>query len=195
MKNKNGLVVVISGPSGVGKGSVSSLLRKELPDIEECITCTTRKPREGEKDGKDYFFLTREEFEARRKNGFFLESALVHGNLYGTPRDEVESLIKKGKLVLLEIDVQGGINVKRSGVNALGVFLMPPEPALEYLEKRLEKRGTETPGEIRTRTKNALGEIARKNEYDAVVTNDDLRRCTEEVKEIIMSRLRELNGE
>ncbi|MBQ9359170.1 MAG: guanylate kinase [Abditibacteriota bacterium] len=186
MNVAKGLTVVVSGPSGVGKGTVVSLLKAELPDIEECVTCTTRQPRQGERDRIDYYFITAEEFERRKNSGYFLEYAFVHGNYYGTPREEVEALTGKGKTVLLEIDVQGGINVKKAMPDSLTVFLMPPSP--EALFKRLSGRGTETEEAIALRTKNARWEMEQAGLYDAVVVNDDLRRCADRVKELILCK-------
>ena len=192
MNKRKGLTVVVSGPSGVGKGTVVSAVKAELPSIVECVTCTTRQPRQGEQDKIDYYFISREDFEEKKDSGFFLEYAFVHGNYYGTPRNEVEALTEQGKTVLLEIDVQGGINVKKVMGDSLTVFLMPPSP--ETLLQRLSGRGTETAEDIALRTKNALWEMEQAELYDAVVVNDDLRRCVDMVKELITAELCRRNG-
>jgi guanylate kinase len=180
-----GIVVVVSGPSGVGKTTViDALLRR--PGYARGITATTRAPRRGEVDGVHYRFLTRERFEEDVRKGLFLEHAVVHGNLYGTPRDGVEAVLGRGDACLLNIDVQGAEALRRSGMRVVTVFLLPP--SMKELERRLANRGTEEPGEAARRLAIAKKEMAEKDRFDARVVNRDVDRTVEEVAAAIESR-------
>jgi guanylate kinase len=170
---------VVSGPSGSGKNAVIDALERRLPGAVRATTATTRPPRPGETDGQDYFFLSPGEFARRDARGEFLETAEVHGNRYGTLRGEVERLAGAGKTVLLQIDVQGARSLRRSGLGVTTVFLMPP--SMEELERRLRARGTDEPGVIARRLRNARDEIAARGEFDHVVVNDDLERAVDEI--------------
>ncbi len=165
------LLVIISGPSGVGKDTIIAAMRR-LPGAAAyhyVVTCTTRAPRPGEVDGIDYRFLTPEAFARIREAAGFLECAEVHGNWYGTPRDSVRAALAAGRHVVLKIDVQGAATVKREVPDALLIFLMPP--STEELFSRLRARGTESAHELEVRQRNAMDELARRDDYDHVVEN------------------------
>ncbi|WP_050614722.1 guanylate kinase [Bacillus testis] len=183
MKEK-GLLIVLSGPSGVGKGTV----RKELfdqPDttFEYSISMTTRKPRDGERDGVDYFFKSREEFEALIKEGKLLEYAEFVGNYYGTPVDYVRQTIEEGKDVFLEIEVQGARQVREKFPEGLFLFLAPP--SLSELENRIVGRGTESGDVIAKRLQTAKEEIEMMDLYDYVVENDTIESACDKIKAIV----------
>ncbi|MDD4503410.1 MAG: guanylate kinase [Clostridiaceae bacterium] len=169
-----GLLIVISGPSGAGKGTICrELLRSYSENLELSVSVTTRKPRDGEFEGVNYFFKEKEEFVRMAENEEFIEYAKVHDNFYGTPKKYVMDKLEQGKDVILEIDVQGGMKVKHVFSEAVFVFIMPP--SFEELRKRIEGRGTETEQDICKRMKNAYTEICHSNNYDYVVVNDDIR--------------------
>ena len=177
-----GKLIVVSGPSGSGKSTATKLVRDML-QIPLSISATTRTPRAGEIDGKDYFFLEKEDFEKRIANEEFYEYALVHGNYYGTLREEVESRINSGQNVILEIDVQGGIIVKEKNSEAILVFFKAPN--MEVLAKRLEDRKTDTKEVIELRLANAKKEREYEKEYDYTVVNDNLEKACQELINII----------
>lgn len=178
MTEERGSLVLMSGPSGVGKTSVSDRLLEE-PGVVRAITATTRSPREGEVDGVDYFFLTEEKFREDVAAGRFLEWAEVHGRRYGTPKAPLEAQLERGHTVLLVIDVQGAQELMAQGIPALYLFLEPP--SLEELRRRLSGRGSEDPEAFELRMKNALEELAQKNSFDHSIVNDDLDRAIEEI--------------
>ena len=173
MKSK-GLLIVISGPSGAGKGTICrELLRRSNGNIELSVSATTRKPRECEIEGVNYFFKEKAEFIKMAEAGEFIEYAKVHDNYYGTPKKYVMDKLNEGKSVILEIDVQGGMKVKHVFEEAVFVFIMPP--SYEELRKRIQGRGTETEQDICKRMKNAYDEVKYAHNYDYVVVNDDLK--------------------
>lgn len=177
-------VVVISGPSGAGKSSfVKALLRGNGGDLVYSVSATTRPRREHEVEGKDYFFLTRDEFRRRVETGDFVEHAEVHGEWYGTLRSQIERVLESGRNVLLDVDVQGGKSVRRVYPDAVLIFVLPP--SLEDLEERLRARGTDREDRIRVRLENARREIALMREYDYAVVNDDLEAATRKVLAIV----------
>jgi guanylate kinase len=178
------MIIVISGPSGVGKGTVVSKLLKMDKRFVRSITCTTRKPRKNEVDGRDYYFLTPEEFFKRVKEKRLAEFAFVHGNYYGTPKENLEKALKDKEDVILQIDVQGAKKIKNNYPDALLIFLLPP--SMEVLEKRLSRRGTETEEEKENRLKRAKEEIAERVFYDYIVVNDDLKATVKEIYNIIL---------
>ena len=176
------IVLVLSGPSGVGKGTLVELLLKEDHRLCKSVSCTTRAPREGEKEGDSYFFLDRSEFEARIREEDFLEYDEHFGNYYGTPRSFVESRLKE-KSVILEIDVVGGLNAKRLMPEAVLVMLTPP--SFEALEARLSGRGSESKAQLSERLERVRYELAQQNLYDYVVVNDDLNEAKRKIQSII----------
>ncbi|NNU82525.1 guanylate kinase [Geobacillus sp. BMUD] len=186
MKNERGLLIVMSGPSGVGKGTVRKALFSQ-PDINlhYSVSVTTRKPREGEVEGVDYFFRTREQFEQMIRENKLLEWAEYVGNYYGTPIDYVEKTLAEGKDVFLEIEVQGAMKVRRAFPEALFIFLAPP--SLKELEKRIMGRGTESKELIENRLRAAKEELEMMDEYDYVVENDEVELACERIKAIVIA--------
>jgi guanylate kinase len=176
-------VFVITGPSGVGKGTLIRALRERLPELELATSATTRRPREGEVDGRDYHFLTSEEFADRADANDFLEHAAYSGNRYGTLRSEVERRLAEGRSVVLEIEVQGARQVRAAMPEAVLVFIAPPSE--EALRHRLEGRGTDTPEAIDERLRTAELELAAQQEFKHVVVNDELDRATDELERIV----------
>ncbi|WP_061912701.1 guanylate kinase [Geobacillus sp. B4113_201601] len=186
MKNERGLLIVMSGPSGVGKGTVRKALFSR-PDISlhYSVSVTTRKPREGEVEGVDYFFRTREQFEQMIRENKLLEWAEYVGNYYGTPIDYVEKTLAEGKDVFLEIEVQGAMKVRRAFPEALFIFLAPP--SLKELEKRIVGRGTESKELIENRLRAAREELEMMDEYDYVVENDEVELACDRIKAIVIA--------
>jgi guanylate kinase len=168
----NGFILVLSGPSGAGKGTLLAYLFQHRPDCVFSVSATTRPRRATEVEGREYLFMTRPEFERRRDAGEFLEWAEVHGNLYGTPVSEVDARLREGKVVVLDVDVQGGASMRRVRPDAVSVFVYPP--SLDALHQRLLSRGTDAPEVIAERLGNAPGEIAQWLHYDYVIMNDRL---------------------
>ena len=181
------LLVIISGPSGVGKDTIIDALRRRPhdPDYHYVVTCTTRAPRAGEVDGTSYHFMGRDEFLALRDAGGLLEANEVHGNWYGTPRAQVQQALADGHDVILKIDVQGAQHVKERVTDALLIFVVPP--SMETLFARLKSRATETVDELELRQRNAAIELARQDDYDYVVTNEtgQVERTAARIDEII----------
>lgn len=182
-------VFVITGPSGVGKGSLISLLRHRIPELELSTSATTREPRPGEKDGVDYHFLDQDEFLRRVDQGEFLEYAAYSGNHYGTLRSEVDRRTGSGSPVVLEIEVQGARQIAGSMPEAVQIFIAPP--ALESLKQRLEGRGTDTPAAIARRLEVAEQELAAREEFHFQVINDDLEHALDELEAIVRAKLSE----
>ncbi|GAX01144.1 guanylate kinase [Secundilactobacillus hailunensis] len=187
---KRGMLIVLSGPSGVGKGTVRKALFDEPDtDFQYSISMTTRKPREGEKDGVDYFFVSKEQFEENIKNGEMLEYAKYVDNYYGTPLKYVNETLNSGKDVFLEIEVNGAMQVRANVPDAVFVFLTPPD--LMELKHRLINRGTEEMNVINARIKKAVGEIKMMRNYDYAVVNDEVENAVARIRTIIRSeRLR-----
>jgi guanylate kinase len=180
-------VFVITGPSGVGKGTLIRELLQRLPDLELSISATTREPREGEVNGRDYHFLSPEEFERRMRREDFLEYATYSGNSYGTLRTEVERRLAAGHSVVLEIEVQGARQVRAAMRESIQVFIAPPDPAV--LRERLDARGTDAPEAIDARLEVAEGEMAAQHEFAHSVVNDDLDRAASELEGIVRAEL------
>ena len=180
-------VFVITGPSGVGKGTLIGLLRERVPELALSTSATTRAPREGEEDGRDYHFLTRDEFGRRADSNEFLEHAAYSGNRYGTLRSEVERRLAAGESVVLEIEVQGARQVRAAMDEAVLVFIAPPDPAA--LRVRLEGRGTDNPEAIAERLRTAEIELDAQQEFQHVVVNDQLERAADELDAIVRAEL------
>jgi guanylate kinase len=176
-----GTMLVVSGPSGSGKSTICQRLRAD-PRVEFSVSATTRAPRTGEVDGRDYTFLDKARFREEIERGAFIEWAEVHGNLYGTPRVPMERALVAGKVFLLEIDVQGGAQLKALGLPGVYVFIAPPDMA--SLRTRLEQRGTDAPDVIERRMAKAREEMRARERYDHVVVNDDLERTVTEVRRL-----------
>ena len=182
-----GALYVVSGPSGAGKSTVCKLVRERL-GINLSISATSRKPRNGEREGVDYFFITAKEFERKIKNGDFLEYANVHGNYYGTLKSEVEERLKRGEKVLLEIDVQGGVQVKSKFPEANLIFFKTANK--EELEKRLRGRNTDSEKVIQARLKNSLKELEYESKYDRVIINNEIEQACNDLISIIENGVR-----
>ena len=181
----SGSLIVISGPSGVGKGTICEKLLQDVEGLHFSVSATTRPPRKGEKEGKNYFFLDRETFVNKIESGSFLEWARVFDNYYGTPKEAVFDIMAHGDDVLLEIDVQGAMQIKANYPGAVFIFVSPP--SLDELRKRIIGRGTESPESIRKRTKIAEEEIKLYKEYDYLIINDVLDEAVESVSKIIFA--------
>ncbi|HET7120367.1 MAG TPA: guanylate kinase [Solirubrobacterales bacterium] len=180
-------VFVITGPSGVGKGTLIKQLLDRVPNLELSISATTRQPREGEVDARDYYFLSPEEFERRIEEKDFLEFATYSGNRYGTLRSEVERRLAAGHSVLLEIEVQGAQQVRAAKPESVQIFIAPPDPAV--LRERLIGRGTDSTEAIDERLKVAEQELAAQGDFDHCVVNDDLTRAAGELESIVRAEL------
>ena len=189
-----GLLLVVSGPSGAGKGTLVERLMQARPECVFSVSATTRPRREGEVDGVQYHFLGREEFERRIGEGWFLEWAEVHGKFYGTPARFVDEGVAAGRVVVLDVDVQGGASVRKARPDAPSVFIYPP--SLESLRQRLLGRGTDSADVIQRRLANAPGEMAQYVHYDYVIVNDELEQAASRLVAIVdaersrVSRLR-----
>lgn len=179
--------VVLAGPTAAGKGTVAAHLREHHPEVWLSVSATTRAPRPGEVDGRHYFFVTAEEFDAMVERGEMLEWAVVHGrHRYGTPRHAVEAALAAGRVPLLEIDLQGARQLRLSVPEALFVFLAPP--SWEELVRRLVGRGTESAEDRAARLRTAEVEMAAAGEFDVVIVNDDVRRAAEELVSLMGSQ-------
>ncbi len=183
----SGKLFIFSGPSGAGKGTICSrLLAESDPErIALSISMTTREPRTGEIDGKSYYFVTREQFRQKVKEGGFLEHAEVYGNYYGTPKDRVLEQLEQGRDVILEIDIQGALKVKEAYPDGIFVFILPPSMAV--LRKRLTGRGTDSMETINMRLSKTLSELSYIEEYDYCVVNGDLDEAVKRVKSIVIA--------
>lgn len=188
-----GTLFIISAPSGTGKGTIVSEILKSDPNIYFSVSATTRAPREGEKDGVNYFFITREEFLGLIETGGMLEHTEFCGNLYGTPKKAVYDKLDSGRDVLLEIETVGAMNVKAACPEAVSIFILPP--SLYELRRRLEKRGTDSEEVISRRIAEARAEIEKSRLYDFVVMNDDLESAINDVKSVMSAskKLSKLN--
>ena len=182
-KVSKGLLIVISAPSGAGKTSVLFEVLKLHPEITFSVSATTRKPREGEKDGVNYHFLTEEEFEASIKKKELLEWNIVHGNKYGTFKSSVKEVLDKGEHIILDTDTVGAFNIRKHFPEAILIFIIPPSP--DVLKERLEKRSTGSPENIKKRFETYPKEISRMHEYNYIIINDDLKTAVSQFNAII----------
>ena len=180
---KQGLLIVLSGPSGSGKNTVCDMAKEVMPNIWESVSMTSRKPRKGEVDGKDYYFVSEEEFEKNIEDGKMLEHAKFAGNYYGTPRESVQKQLDAGKDVLLVIEIQGALQIKEKIPQALFVFLLPP--SMKELKRRLRMRKTETEEKLMERFETAYKEINELPKYNYVIVNDKADEAARKLEAII----------
>ena len=193
MQKKKGVLFVISGPSGVGKGTINKILFDEFEgSVAFSVSATTRGPREGEIDGTHYFFISKQDFENRIANNEFLEHAEYAGNCYGTPCSYVLKLLEEGVSVILEIDLQGAIQVKERMPESVSIFILPP--SFEELESRLRGRGTETPEKIEKRLAAAKHEMEMAHTYDYRIVNDNLDDAYQQLRSIFLKENEKVNA-
>jgi guanylate kinase len=183
MNGESAKVFVITGPSGVGKGTLIKMLLDRFPNLALSVSATTREPREGEVDGRDYHFLTEEQFQERKAAKGFLEFASYSGNHYGTLKSELERCLDKGRSVVLEIEVQGAQQVRQSRPDSIQIFIAPPDPAV--LRERLTGRGTDSAEAIDKRLKVAEQELGAQDDFDYRIVNDDLDHAAAELESIV----------
>lgn len=181
----NGLLIVVSGPSGAGKDTICNKVIEDSDNIWLSVSMTSRNPRGNEKEGKNYFFVTKEEFEQKIKDGKLLEYTNYNGNYYGTPKDKLEDYLNRGIDVILVLDINGAINIKKLVPSALFIFIMPPD--METLKKRLIARKTESKEKVIARFNEAYNEINSYNKYNYVVVNDKIENAVSKVKAIIQA--------
>jgi guanylate kinase len=181
--SSQGILFVVSSPSGGGKGTLIQRVLKGVPYLSYSVSYTTRAPRSGEVDGREYFFVTPEKFESMIAEGAFLEWAHVHGKLYGTSRQQVLREVEAGRDIVLEVDVQGAESVRELIADSVSIFILPP--SLETLRQRLIARGTDSPEELKLRLRNAPDELNHYKDFDYVIINDEVERAAEQLASII----------
>ena len=186
-----GRLIIISSPSGGGKGSLIKEVRSMLPDLGYSVSHTTRPQRFGEENGREYFFVTKEDFERRIGGGDFLEYANVHGNLYGTSLRESEKVFNTGRDLIVEVDVQGAIQISERLPESITIFILPP--SFEVLKARLTARGTEGEAELRTRLRNAFNEVLEYTKFKYVIVNQDLGTAARQIASIINAERQRLD--
>ncbi len=177
--------IVISGASGTGKTSVVEKLLSSDGRIVRAITATTRAIRRGEEDGDDYIFLSEKDFEKKKKTGYFAEFANVYDNWYGVPKEHINQALKKGKWVVVNVDVQGGLAIEKAFPDAILIFILPP--SVEELSERLMGRGTDNPEEVTKRLQKAQEEMGYATKYDYIVVNDEIKDCTKRIMSIVLA--------
>ena len=182
---QQGKLFVLSGPSGVGKGTILTRLFVDFQDIEYSVSATTRQARAGEVQGENYYFMSEEEFFQLVENDQLIEWANVHNNYYGTPKEYVDKTLKKGQDIILEIDIQGAKQVRENYPDAVFIFLLPP--SLQELEQRLEQRGSEDKRNKKIRLRNAREEMQEKQKYDYVIINDRIEETVDQLRSIIIA--------
>lgn len=187
VKTRRGLLIILSSPSGAGKSTLSRMLLDWDPSLRFSVSATTRGPRTGEKDGKEYFFKTREEFEALINSNGMLEHAEVFGNLYGSPSEPVESAVSKGIDVVFDVDWQGWQQIRKSNMKSdvVSIFILPP--SINELERRLNARGQDSSEVVANRMSKSKGEISHWSEYEYIIVNNDLQQSFETLKSILIS--------
>lgn len=185
--HKRGLLIVVSGPSGAGKGTICKALLEKNDDFHISVSATTRQPRVGEEHGVNYYFVTKEDFLKRVEEDDFIEYAEVYGNYYGTPKSNVEAMLESGKNVILEIDIQGALKVKENFEEGVFIFVLPP--SMEELKQRIIKRGSETPESLMRRFKSAYQEINFISKYNYAVVNDEVHLAVSKVEAIVTAEL------
>ncbi|HET6514741.1 MAG TPA: guanylate kinase [Thermodesulfovibrionales bacterium] len=185
MRKRKGSLFIVSAPSGAGKTTLCRELTAVLPDIRHSVSYTTRPPRKGEADNRDYTFVKEEEFRRMIREGAFVEWAVVHGNLYGTSRQRLEEMRKEGIDVILDIDTQGARQLRLNYRDGLYIFVLPP--SLDVLKKRLDDRMSNAPDDIKLRMKRAVEEIREYKNYDYVIVNDILAEALSELKAIVLA--------
>ncbi|MCR4944300.1 MAG: guanylate kinase [Clostridium sp.] len=184
MNNNRGILIVISGPSGAGKGTICKALLEKHKDIYLSVSATTREPRQGEVHGVNYYFMTKEEFKGKVQENDFLEWAEVYGNYYGTPKSKVEEMLDSGKNVILEIDIQGALRVKENcGEDGVFIFILPP--SMKELKQRIINRGSETPESLMKRFTSAYKEINYISKYNYGVVNDTVDAAVSKIENIL----------
>ena len=182
---EKGLLIVISGPSGAGKGTVCKALLKDVPELKLSISTTTRKPRPGEVNGINYNFIEKEQFKIMMQKKEFLEYAMVYDNYYGTPKEKVMDELQQGNDIILEIDIQGALKVKSEFPEGVFIFVMPP--SMEELKNRITKRGTETQEELTKRFQASYEEINYVSKYNYIVINDEIDKAVKKIKSILIA--------
>ncbi|MGL4451550.1 MAG: guanylate kinase [Sarcina sp.] len=185
MVKNRGVLIVISGPSGAGKGTICKALLEKHKEISLSVSATTRSPRDGEVDGINYHFLAKEDFVGKIEENDFLEYAQVYGNYYGTPKSNVEKILDSGRDVILEIDIQGALKVKEQSNEGVFIFILPP--SMEELKQRIINRGSETPESLMTRFKSAYKEINYVSKYNYAVVNDTVDKAVEKIEAILLA--------
>jgi len=185
VEQNHGLLIVLSGPSGAGKGTLCQELLKQMPHLKYSVSATTRQPRQGEVDGLHYYFRSREEFQAMIEGDELLEWAEFCGNYYGTPKFAVEQAIQAGNDVILEIEIQGALQIKKRFRQGVFIFIVPP--SMDELSQRIHKRGTESEEVIQRRLQTALQELEYVTEYDYVVVNDEVPLAVDKLKCILVA--------
>lgn len=191
-RQMTGRLIIISSPSGGGKGTLIKEIRGMLPELGYSVSHTTRPQRFGEENGREYFFVTKEDFERRIKGGDFLEYAEVHGNLYGTSIAESEKVFRSGKDLIVEVDVQGAVQImERLTEQVISIFILPP--SFEILEARLTARATEDPVELKTRLRNSFNEVLQFSKFKYVIINEDLATASRQIASIIIAERQALD--
>ena len=176
-------MIILAAPSGAGKSSFVDRITKEMPRLRDTVTYTTRQMRVGESEGHPYHFVTRERFELLREQNYFVEWAVVHGNLYGTPMDQLTEAWNKDEVIIMDVDVQGAETFKRKFPDAVSIFIMPP--SIDELRRRVTKRDGKVPTDLEVRMQNAEREIKRAHEFDIQLVNDDFSESYRQFKKII----------
>uniref|UniRef100_A0A7C3J5A6 Guanylate kinase n=1 Tax=candidate division WOR-3 bacterium TaxID=2052148 RepID=A0A7C3J5A6_UNCW3 len=189
MSNR-GFLLILSSPSGGGKTTLCKMILENVKDTVYSVSATTREKRKGEVDGKDYFFLSEDEFLKKEKEGFFAETAMVHGKRYGTPKKFIEDMVKDGKIVVMDIDVVGAMNIMKKYPNSVSIFIMPP--SFQELEERLRRRSRDKDEDIKIRLENAKKEIEFSKHFKYTVVNENLYDAFQKIKEIIENEKRRI---